>query len=204
MPHPNRVQPDGTLLATPARGTLTGNRGVLHDGDRIGAARWKHRAWVCCALSFRGRHRPIMPPGRWTALFFLDEAVSLAAGHRPCGQCRHADYRRFTECWAKATGGWPGPKDADAVLHRLRAKPGARKMRHHPGDATTLPEGAMFHRDGQDWLVSGGHALAYRPDGYGPPSPLPHGPVEVLTNPMSVRVLAAGYRPMLHPSATAT
>ncbi|WP_259918150.1 hypothetical protein [Jannaschia sp. M317] len=170
----------------------------------IGPARWKHRAWVCCALSFRGRHRDIMPVGRWTALFFLDEAVALAAGHRPCGECRRADYVRFAEAWTRATGHWPGPKEADAMLHALRAKPGAREMRRHPGDATALPEGAMFRRDGRDWLVSHGRALAYGPRGYGAPSPLPHGPVEVLTNPMTVRVLAAGYRPMLHPSATTT
>ncbi|MCK0167819.1 hypothetical protein MWU52_09695 [Jannaschia sp. S6380] len=202
MPLRNRVRPDGTLHAVPGRGTLTGNRGVLHDArGQVGPAIWKHRAWVCCRLSFRGRRRAPMPPGRWTALFFLDEAVALAAGHRPCGHCRHDDYRAFAEAWARAFGGWPGPKAADAKLHEGRAVPGARRLRHHEGRAGDLPTGAMFHRDGSDWLVTGGHACAYTPDGYGAPVALPSGPVTILTNPVTCAVLRAGFRPGLHASA---
>ncbi len=204
LPHPNRVQPDGTFLATPARGTLTGNRGVLHGADGIvGAARWKHRAWVCCELSFRGRHRPIMPPGRWTALFFLDELVALAAGHRPCGQCRHADYRRFADAWNLATGHWPGAVAMDREMHAARAHPGARLLRHHVCDAGDLPDGTMVEIDRRAHLVLERHALPYGPDGYGAPRPMPDGDVTVLTNAATVRVLGAGYRPRLHRSARA-
>ncbi|WP_179378986.1 hypothetical protein [Jannaschia marina] len=200
MTHPNRVQPDGRFLAVPARGTLTGNRGVLHDEDGIGPARWKHRAWVSCELSFRGRWRPIMPPRRWTALFFPDEAVAIAAGHRPCGQCRHGDYRAFTEAWARAFGGWPGPKDADAILHAARAQRGARHLRHRPALFEDLPEGALFKHGGSIFLRWNGVARPYAPDGYGTPIAAPTGDVTALTSPPMQAVLAAGYRPRLHPT----
>lgn len=204
LPQQNRVQPDGRFLATAARGTIMGNRGVLHDAQgNLGTARWKHRAWVCCEVSFRGRHRPIMPANRWTALFFLDEAVALAAGHRPCGQCRHADYRAFAEAWADADGHWPGPSAADARLHLSRAVPGARHLRHHTRDANDLPPGAMcMTQIGPLLIDANGEARAYRPDGYGPAQARPQGMVTVLTNPWALRTLAAGYKPRLHPSAT--
>ncbi|MDB2406959.1 hypothetical protein N9W17_00285 [Jannaschia sp.] len=203
MPHPNRVQPDGTFLASEARGTLTGNRGVLHDAQRqIGPARWKHRAWVCCALSFRGRHRDIMPPNRWTALFFLDEAVALAAGHRPCGFCRRDAYADFARAWANAFGTWPGPKAADTALHAARAIPGARDLRQDEAEADALPDGTLIRIDDIPHLIRGTTALPYTPQGYGPPGPRPMGRVTCLTNPVTRGVLAGGYAPRLHPSAT--
>lgn len=200
MTQPNRVQPDGAFLATPSRGTLTGNRGVLHRDGVIGPARWKHQAWVSCLLEFRGRHREIMPPNRWTALFFLDEAVALAAGHRPCGQCRHTEYRAFVAAWERAFGAWHGPKDADRQLHAARAEPGARHLRAHPAMAIDLPEGAMFRNGSESYLKWQNAAYRYDPAGYGDACPLPLGPVAALTNPVAQAVLAAGYRPRLHPS----
>lgn len=200
MTHPNRVQPDGTFRAVPARGTLTGNRGVLHRDGVIGAARWKHRAWVSCELEFRGRHRPILPDHRWTALFFLDEATALAAGHRPCGQCRHADYRVFVAAWEQAMGPWPGPRDADARLHAARAHPGARRLKEHPMPIDAIADGSMFRADGQVFLKWHNTARKYAPEGYGPPVDLPSGHTTALTNPVSQSVLKAGYLPRLHPS----
>lgn len=202
MTHPNRVQPDGTFLATPARGMLMGNRGVLHRDGVIGLARWKHRNWVCCEVSFRGRHRAIMPQGRWTALFFLDEAVAMAAGHRPCGQCRRNDYLAFAQAWEGAFGKWPGPRSADAILHGARAQPGGQMLRFHRAEARTLPHGAMFRTGGSDFLVVDGAARPYAPEGYGQPVALPEGRVDVLTAPPMCAVLLTGYRPRLHPSVS--
>lgn len=199
----NRVQPDGEFLATPARGLLMGNRGVLHDDHGvIGPARWKHRNWVCCALSFRGRHRKLLQPRTWTELFFLDEAVALAAGHRPCGECRHRDHQRFRQAWAKAFGA-PAPAAAmDDVLHPARALPGARHLRHEPAQAADLPDGTFVRdRGGHCLLLFGDMALPYAPQGYGPPLPRPTGEVTALTSAPMRAVLAAGYLPILHPSA---
>ena len=98
MPLQNRVTPGGEIIADPARGTLMGNRGILHDaGQRLGVARWRHPHWIYCRLSFKGRRRAVMAPGRYTELFFLDEASALAAGHRPCYECRREDFLRFLQ-----------------------------------------------------------------------------------------------------------
>src|SRR5580658_4942381 len=124
MPLQNRVTPYGDLIATAARGALTGNRGILHDAaGRLGRARWRHKVWIACLLRFRGRHRPVMQPGRYTHLFFLDEATALAAGHRPCFECRHRDATAFVAAWMRANKpgeAYAGIGALDAVLHRDR------------------------------------------------------------------------------------
>jgi len=113
----NRVTPFGEIVATPARGLSMGNRGILHDDRRrLGRRRWTHKAWICCVTEFRGRRRQVMAPGRYTELFFLDEAVALAAGHRPCFECRRAAANAFAACW----GGEPRAPDMDRVLHAER------------------------------------------------------------------------------------
>ncbi|WP_371157680.1 hypothetical protein [Jannaschia sp. 2305UL9-9] len=134
-------------------------------------------------------------------MFFLDEAVALAAGHRPCGQCRHADYGAFKAAWTDAFGAWPGPSDADHELHSARACPGARYLRHHQDDASNLPPGAMCRTDQLTLLITRSGARVYQPEGYGPLRPRPTGRVTVLTNPVTLNVLRAGYAPMLHASA---
>lgn len=198
----NRVQPDGTILACPERGLFMGNRGILHDDRRrLGAARWRHRAWVCCVLRFKGRRRVPMTPGTYTELFFLDEAVALAAGHRPCAECRRADYDRWRTAWEAAHGTRPGAPGIDAVLHAARAIPGARHLRRHEAGADTLPDGAMVDLGGTAHLILGGAAQPCSPAGYGPPVPRPSGPVTLLTPPPTVEVLRHGYHPALHPTA---
>ena len=175
-----------------------GNRGILHDAlGRLGAARWRHKAWICCVLHFRGRHRQIMQPNRYTELFFLDEAVALAAGHRPCAECRRADFNAYRATWPGA----PRAPDMDAELHRARVDRGSRLTRPHPGDFTDLPDGA-FIRQGDACLLLHGDALwPFTPAGYGAPLPRPKtGGVAVLTPPPSIRALRAGYAPALHPS----
>jgi hypothetical protein len=91
MPLRNRVTPFGDIIATEARGLLFGNRGVLHDAEGILVRAWQVRRWIDCRLEFKGRRRPLLRPGRFTELFFLDEATALAAGHRPCAECRRED-----------------------------------------------------------------------------------------------------------------
>ncbi|MFO1070073.1 MAG: hypothetical protein U1E14_16295 [Geminicoccaceae bacterium] len=208
MPRPNRVSPFGTFDAVAARGTLTGNRGVLHDRDgQLGKARWRHRRWIVCRLDWQGIRRPIMAPGRWTELFFLDEAVAFAAGHRPCAYCRRDDYRRFVAAWHAA--GLPLPASGpvadsiDRTLHAARIDPSSGEQRRHRGDATALPTGCMISApSGEALLVVGSACRVWSHAGYGPLRPLPAGRVDVLTPEPLVRVLAAGYRPALHPTAS--
>ncbi|UWQ22854.1 hypothetical protein [Jannaschia sp. W003] len=202
MPHPNRVHPDGRFRADPEPGTLMGNRGILLD-DRGEALpkRWAHKAWVCCALEFGGRHRKLRQPGRYTELFFLDEAVALAAGHRPCGTCRRAAFARWRALWDEVHGVAAVPA-MDAVLHEARAEPGGRRMRRgRTDDVGALPDGAFAVWDGAPHLVHGGALRRFAAGGYGAPRPLPHGPAEVLTPAPTLALLRAGYAPALHPSA---
>lgn len=204
MPRPNRVAPTGEFLAVSARGMLMGNRGVLHDAEgSLGAARWRHRAWVACLTAFKGRRRAVMTPGRYTELFFLDEATALAAGHRPCADCRRADHHRFRDCWARAHGTAPSSAAAlDAVLHAARAQPGGRTLRRWRGALDEMPDGAFVALDGAALLVRGARLLPWRPDGYGPGLARPRGAtVEVLTPAPTVATIAAGYAPAIHPSA---
>lgn len=200
----NRVTPTGDILADPARGLFMGNRGVLHDATRtLGPARWKHRNWVCCVLAFKGRRRPLMAPRRYTELFFLDEAVALAAGHRPCGECRRGDYMRFLDLWQTVTGERPKAPTLDKVLHAARAEPGARRLRRHVADMAALPDGAFVLIADVPHLVRGDALLPYAPGSYGAPVRRPTGPATLLTPPPTVDVMRAGFRPVLHPSADA-
>lgn len=197
MPLQNRVMPWGEIVADPARGTLTGNRGIIHRLDQtLGRARWRHRAWISCRLDWKGVRRMPMSPGTWTELFFLDEAVAMAAGHRPCALCRREAYVRFREAWQAA--GLPGARatEIDAALHMART----RKRWSAPCD--DLPDGAIAGDEGDAVLVLDQTVRRFAPDGYGPPRPLPSSRVQVLTPEPMVAVLRAGYRPALHPSAS--
>jgi hypothetical protein len=146
-----------------------------------------------------------MPPGRWTALFFLDEATALAAGHRPCAYCRNDDYQAYRRAWQKAHGLAEPPRavEMDAQLHPERVDRATKRQRTTQAWAGDLPGGAMIRRDGRLWLLAGGQLLEWSFGGYGARSPVPGSEelVEVLTPPSSLAVLAQGYRPLLHPSA---
>lgn len=203
MPLQNRVMPWGSIIAHSARGTLTGNRGILHDDQRqLGAARWRHKAWICCTLAWKDTRRVPMTPGTWTELFFLDEAVAFAAGHRPCALCRRAAYNRFAAAWAAA--GLPGQRagEIDAVLHKARVTPRLRSQITHLTRAADLPDGAMIAHDDTAGLILGSALLPFRPDGYAASVQRPTGEVTVLTPAPLVAVLRHGYIPQLHPSAT--
>lgn len=201
----NRVDPFGDIVATSARGMVMGNRGRLHDENRdLMTRRWTTKAWICCLLKFGGRQRRVMAPDRYTELFFLDEATAFAAGHRPCYECRRRDYRAFMDAWARGHGLKRPPRagDVDAVLH-------AERLGNHGSRSLTdvrlgsLPDGAMVLLPGDDanpWLVWRGKLHPWSFEGYGGGIGLPRTTVRVLTPPSIVRVLGAGYLPMVHPS----
>lgn len=200
MPLQNRVLPDQSIVASPARGLLTGNRGILHDENRTLRRRWTSKAWICCALQWKGIRRTPMTGRKWTELFFLDEAVALAAGHRPCATCRRAAWNAFRAAWAVAQLLGTNATEIDGHLHAARLD--QRQPRRHLARAETLPDGA-FILHGTPHLILGPHALPFTPEGYLPPIPRPVGEVTVLTPAPLVAVLHHGYRPILHPTSEA-
>jgi hypothetical protein len=201
MPRQNRVTPDGTLIAVPDRGLFWGNRGALLDTAGQLARYSRGRAWAICVLEFKGRRRQQWAPNRLTELYFLDEATGLAAGHRPCGECRYRDYQAFKHSWAAASGGGvPGAAEMDTRLHADRlVRPGIRRSYSAP--LSSLPDGVMVSVDGAPWLVRGGSLLAWTPGGYRDSWRPADFSVTVITPRATVAVLAAGYRPVVHPSA---
>ena len=202
MPLQNRVTPTGDIVASDARGTLMGNRGILHDpGTKtLLAARWTHQAWVCCRLEFGVRRRTIMGPGTYTELFFLDEATALAAGHRPCWSCRPAEYEAFKSAWLAGNfvgrGGFVPIKTLDRQLHRERVTRGRRQMRFD-APLEALPFGAMILFRSRPCLVCDDHLLPWSEHGYGLPVKRHRGRVTVLTPRSIVAALHEGYRPLV-------
>ena len=212
MPLQNRVTPFSTIEAADSRGLVMGNRGCLHDSNRVlRSQRWRTKSWIICRLDWKNRRRPLMTPGTWTELFFLDEAVALAAGHRPCGYCRRDDYRKFLACWA-AGAGWkqerpPRQPDVDARLHADRIDRQGRQRRHNAkldrlqdGCFVLLPDDATPDHP-TPWLIQGPQLHPWSHAGYGRPVPRPAGiTVSVITPASTVAALAAGYVPLVHPS----
>ena len=198
MPLQNRVTPLGELVATPERGLVYGNRGRLHDANGEIRRPWQLKRWISCRLEFRGRYRPggPMAPGRYTGLFFLDEATALAAGHRPCAECRNADYRSFLELTGASRAG-----DLDQRLHTERLGGGVAGRRLHERRLEDLPDGAFVLLDDAPWLVLEDALLRWTPGGYAERRSRPGGRVDVITPPTSLDVLSSGWRgavPLLH------
>ena len=200
MPLQNRVTPRGTIVRSSARGSLLGNRGCLHRAREI-VRNHAGRRWIVCLLEFRGRRRPLMQEGRYTELFFLDEATALAAGHRPCAECRREAFERYRRAWPRAEGAPPpSAGEMDARLHSERIAPvGASRRVSIAG----LPPGAMIELDGGDdaYLVLEDRLMRWTPAGYDRAVARPAGQARLLTPPGSVAVLSAGYRPLLHETA---
>jgi hypothetical protein len=214
MPLQNRVTPTGEIVADASRGLMMGNRGCLHgQGRSLGVSRWRSKLWICCLLDYKGVQRDPMPPGRWTALFFLDEATALSAGHRPCAYCRRPDYLAFTQAWraARQLAQAPLAAEMDAALHAERTDRSRRKLSYRAGIAG-LPDGVMVRLGGEPGLLLAGQVHPWSFRGYGTPAPAgpPAAPaqavpmeVEVLTPPSIVAAIKAGYRPLVHDSALA-
>jgi len=211
MPLQNRVTPFGEIVAVPERGSFMGNRGRIHTARRELATRhWERKAWITCVLQFKGRHRQVMAASSYTELFFLDEATALAAGHRPCGECRRSDARRFKDLWLEANGASLQGKSGtmanmDAVLHAERIGRNGMQRRWE-ARLCELPDGAMVLADdpGAAFLLQQGCQYLWSPAGYVERGTIAaERTVTVLTPPSVTRVLAAGYRPVVHPSVDA-
>jgi hypothetical protein len=208
MPRQNRVTPFGTFESATARGRLMGNRGILHDRTGVlQTRRWAHKHWIACKLTFKSRRRDIMAPHRYTELFFCDEAVALAAGHRPCAECRRDDFVRYRTAWQEGTGGRTQPKaaDMDFILHSRRVASHGRQARLR-ASLGGLPDGTMVIVDGDGskaWLVWRDSLREWTHEGYTAARRIDPGmEVIVLTPEPTVEALRAGYVPEVHSSGT--
>lgn len=204
MPKQNRVTPFGTSIASPARGMLMGNRGVLHDLNKNIVRPWQHKRWITCLLEFKGRKREIMSAGSYTELFFLDEATALAAGHRPCAECRRSRYKAFVEAWRRGNpDAGAAPKlsadTLDEYVHRERTQSGLVAV------IDNLPDGVFVQRMEEPetaYLLWEGGLHAWSPEGYLSRRSRSEGEeVRVLTPASVVRVIRSGYCPDVHLSA---
>ena len=204
MPLQNRVTPTGDIIATPHRGLFTGNRGIIHDPatKTLLKKRWSSPAWITCVCEFRGWRRKVMAKRSWTELFFLDEATAFAAGHRPCFFCRREDANRFRAAWAKGNAvASPLAREMDAVLHRERLDRGRKRLHPLTVPLSELPDGTMVQVDVESYLIAGGRTLRWSFEGYVPTN-FDTTSAMLLTPPSTLRALGAGYRPVLHPSAS--
>ena len=194
----NRVDPFGALCATRDRGTLFGNRGgCFHTPDKRARERpWASRQWICCVLSFKNRRRQVWTKG-YTELFFLDEVTALAAGHRPCFECRRADAKAFQAAWRGA--GVTRAPEMDRRLHAERLDGCMKRM--HLRMVRDLPDGVMIARGGRAFALRGGAMLEWSFAGYGAAAARPRGKVSVLTPPAIIECLERGYQPLWHASS---
>jgi len=208
VPRRNRVDPFGDLHAVEPRGIFTGNRGCLVDEDRRLVRHHRGQLWITCVTEFSDWKAPLDAPRRWTPLFFLDDAVALAAGHRPCGLCRREEYRSYQDAVSRGLG---SNRPVSAVeLNRMLSqerlarggglqRSGDRKLWSE--DPDLLPDGAMIVAEGDPRLVVGDRTLRFDFTGWADPRPRPRaGRVAVLTPPTSVLALTHGYSPVLHPT----
>ena len=204
MPLQNRVTPTGDIIATPQRGMFTGNRGIIHDPatKTLLNKRWASQAWLVCVCEFRGRRREVMGTRSWTELFFLDEATALAAGHRPCFYCRRDDANRFRAAWEQGNGASQTSACVTSTPCCIASGWIGGKKRLHPLPAPLeqLPDGAMVQQGAESYLIAQGRALLWSPAGYRKSEHVIMNAM-LLTPPSTLRAMAAGYRPVLHPSA---
>jgi hypothetical protein len=202
MPLPNGVSPMGEIQPTCPSATWMGNRGILHNALGRIHRQWDRKAWVTCALHFKGRNRkPLMQPNRYSELFFLDEATAFAAGHRPRGECRRDDYARFKAAWLSVTReDW---KQVDAILHQERVD-ADRSKRVSRVQLRDLPNGAMFRFEGDCYLKWRDSPARWSPTGYRNPdrSLPPTLQVDSLTPASLVEMLRMGYSVQVHSSIT--
>jgi hypothetical protein len=196
----NRVTPDGEIIAAKARGTIMGNRGILHDDNKQIVRTSRNTTWLSCRLEFKGRKRELMSPGTYTELFLLDEAVALAAGHRPCGGCRRTHYRTYIAAVNMDNDNpLSGPTELDRRLNESRRAP------RTTAPIANLPDGVFITLGAADFRVIWNGALhRWSPEGYVDPIAITHAGIEVavvVTPSLSVAALRHGYPLAGHPSA---
>jgi hypothetical protein len=201
----NRVSPLGDIIATELRGAWLGNRGILHRGTEI-VQFHASDLWIYCVLSYKGWRLPQWADGHCTILFFHDEAVALAAGHRPCALCQRPRYNEYRDAWAAGTGGdRPSAKEIDRRLHGERIVRGTHRRRLHRTRWADLPTGVFVLVDDGPVLVVDDRLVPWPPAGYGPPRPRPSmGTVDLITPPASLAAVRAGFHPQLAPEAVAS
>lgn len=197
----NRVDPFGNIIQIPERGAWMGNRGVIHNPHKEIVRPYKLKAWITCLLQFKGRHREVMSPGRWTELFFMDEATAYSAGHRPCAECRREDFNRFKKYWVV------GNKEAgfnektpirliDHFIHHERIdKKNCKTM--HQEKVSGLPDGSMVTISDLAYVKKGNLLYQWSPGGYGNPIAIPDAEIDVLTPSSFVKTFRAGYLPQI-------
>ena len=201
-PARNRVSPRGKIIAVSGRGTLMGNRGRLHEGTgtRDIVRNFRSKAWITCLLEFRGRYTQQWAPTHYTQLFFFDEAVSFAVGHRPCAECRRRDYNAYQLAWLQSHGGVRlYAKDMDAVLHRERLDTSQKSIPWN-----SLPDGVFVDTADGPAVVAGDHLTLFDEQAYAYGRQLPRpadGSASVITPPSTVAVLRAGYPVQIDQSA---
>ena len=209
MPKQNRVTPFGEIVAVPERGTMMGNRGRLHDESGLIRRPWQVRRWLLCRLEFHGRHRAVIAPNRYTELFFLDEAIGFAAGHRPCFECRRSSFNDFRDAWSTGNPGvlGAGRPTAGSIDERLHAERVAldRSKQTYRAAIDDLPDGVLVtleQGDDRAYLLWEDQLLAWSPGGYTDRLPRPDGAVvSVLTPRSTANVIRAGYLPAVHHTA---
>jgi hypothetical protein len=206
MPRQNRVTPFGDIIATPERGTFFGNRGLIHDDLGRITRSWRLKRWLVCVLEFRGIKRTVMTPGRYTELFFLDEATALSAGHRPCAECRYRRFVDYASAWKIAHNKRERPRagEMDERLH-------AERLSNHSSKKTftaalnELPDGVFVTLPGENdtaYLLWRSALHAWSPGGYRARLPHPKNEtVTVLTPRSTVQAIRAGYIPEVHKTA---
>ena len=209
MARQTRVTPFGTIIATPDRGTLMGNRGLLHDDHGQIRRDWRLKRWIHCVLEFKGRHRQVMAPGRYTELFFLDEATALAAGHRPCAECLRSRFNEYRSAWAAGTPHClPSERlSAEFIDERLHSDrindDGSKRLIAAPLDE--LPDGvfvAGIDRPNEAFLIQGQSLLEWSPWGCRERVPRERAASVLLLTPLStVEAIRAGFMPALHETA---
>lgn len=205
MSRRNRVDPWGDLHATPERGLFTGNRGCLVDGAERVVRHHRGNLWIVCLTRYRDWRVGLARPNRWTPLFFLDDVVALAAGHRPCGLCRRDRYVAYRSAVGLAYGRMASASDLNAWLAAERLGPGRGPVRTQDrklwtADAADLPDGTVVVVAGTTRALLADRSVAFGFGGWHSPRRRPTGPVDVLTPPTSVAALAHGFSPVWHPS----
>jgi len=198
----NRVDPEGNIIVTPARGAWMGNRGQLHDPFQHLERNFKLKAWIICLLQFKGRKRQVMAPRLYTELFFLDEATAFAAGHRPCAECRREAYNHFKSSWLAGNPAYGFDKKTsirliDEILHRQRMDSAGNKKTYRE-EINNLPDGSFIRLAGQPYLIANNRMFRWWPNGYDEGIDLAKtGSAEVLTPPSTVRAILSGYQPQM-------
>ena len=199
----NRVNPEGEICCSSARGALMGNRGCLHNEAGKIIARSKRDAWVTCLLDFQSRRRTIMDSGNYTELFFLDEATALAAGHRPCATCRRDRYNAFLAAWS--VGNQNSAKVLVSDVNKKMKQDRALSARVETSSIIGYPDGTIVKQAemGACYLIRGASLYRWSFEGYSPAKKMSavSGPFIVLTPDCTIKTLQGGYVAQVHPSA---